>query len=202
MNENRKILLAGLSALVLMSGCASLNDNVKQPQGDKVVLANFDSMLEVNDFDGALFGQWDGFPDDLSQKCEIGFQAPGMDGKGYCLRIKYNVDSGKVAYNGFWMQFKKLEFKEFGKLTFWAKGDAGTHFPKEIRVELKNEKKKTFQKVVSGLEEDWKKFEIDLTGSSFLGEWEYLTEFVIVFSKDDIDSLRGTIYVDDIALEK
>lgn len=203
-NNMRKTpaLLLSATLFILLPGCAALNENVRQPQGDYVVLASFDSMLEVNDLDGSLFGQWDGFPDDLSQKCEIGFVAPGRDGKGYCLRIKYRVDSPQVAYNGFWMQFKKLDFKEYRKLTFWAKGDDAARFPKEIKVELKNEKKKTFQKVVSGLEDDWKKFEIDLTGSSFLSEWEYITEFVIVFAKDDIDQLKGTIYIDDLALEK
>ena len=201
MNKNLRALLAGF-LMLLMPACATLNDDTKRPTGSFVMLANFDSLLEVNDYDGSLFGQWDGFPDDLSQKCEIGFVSPGRNGTGSCLRIKYNVNSTQVAYNGFWMQFKKLDFKDYSKVTFWARGDVGGRFPKEIRIELKNEQKKVFQKVVSGIEDDWKKFEINLKESSFLDDWQYISEFVVVFSKDDIDVLNGTVYIDDIALEK
>lgn len=190
--------------LLLSSGCAyiQMGDDDDGLEADSVLLAGFDSLLEVNDFDGSLFGYWNGFPEDETQKCEFTFFEPGRTGKGCALRIFYNVDSPRVAYNGFWMLFKKLNFHDYGKISFWAKTDAKRTSPGSFKVELKSEQKKTVQKVFNEVDTEWKKFEIDIQGNSFMDDWKYITEFVIVFAKDDVDAKRGVLYIDDLYIEK
>lgn len=191
-----------LASVFFLSGCATLENRAGEDGPDYLELANFDSMLEVNDFDGSLFGYWNGFPEDITQKCEFTFFDPGRDGNGSSLKIIYNVDSPRVAYNGFWMLFKALDFKSYSKLTFWAKTESRRVSPGNFKMELKNENKKAIAKVFNGLDTEWQKFEIDFTENAFMQDWKSITEFVIVFEKDEVDHKRGILFIDDIALER
>ncbi|MFH1368573.1 MAG: hypothetical protein ABII64_05560 [Elusimicrobiota bacterium] len=195
-------IIAGVAGLALITGCTSIELGQKSAGADYLMLANFDSMLEVNDYDGSLFGYWNGFPDDITQKCEFNFFEPGMDGKGYCLKIIYKVNSPYIAYNGFWMLFEDLDFHEYGKLTFWARTESNKTSPGLFKVELKNEEKKVVQKAINNISTEWQKFEVDLKGNVFMEKWESIKEFVIVFAKDDVDAKEGVLFIDDIALER
>lgn len=206
------LCLTGLILYTVFTGCAALKlgTGAGEYSPDYLPLANFDSMLEVNDYDGSLLGCWNGFPDDISQKCEFNFFEPGHNGTGYCLQIIYNVDSPREAYNGFWMLFKDLNFRSYNKFTFWARTASEKSSPGRFKVELKgsfkselkNEEKKVMQKFFNAPDTKWQKFEINLTENVFIEEWKSINEFTIVFAKDEVDSKRGVLFIDDFGLEK
>jgi len=166
-----------------------------------LVLANFDSLLEMNDVDDSLFGPWHGFPDDLTQDCRVEFVPRGRDGKGYCLKIKYDVESPNVAYCGLWFKFKDLEWRLYNKLSFWVRGDPDEWFTKQFKVEVKS-KEQSSSKIVENVEDGWKKIEIPLHWFRWYDVCETIDELIFVFVDTEVTEKEGVIYLDDIALEK
>jgi len=164
-----------------------------------LTVADFDTGDKPNNL-GGDFGAWDKDPADSSQSCVEGFdEGNTRQGLGYCMRLKYDVDSENAAFNGFWMKLEQVDASPFSKLVFWAKGDASSGFTTALKVELKtpSERGATY---IDGISPKWSRFEIPLA-DFYISDLSELNECVMVFEDRTCDPKEGVIFVDDVSLE-
>lgn len=187
-------------AVVILAVC--FLSGVSFSAQDAVVVADFDSGVKPNNV-GGDFGAWDKDPMDFSQTCIESFNtSETRQGKGFCLRIDYDVDSPNPAYNGLWMKLNGLDASEYSKLTFWVKGDEKRGYTPLFKVELKNNKGEVGRYYVTGITDEWQKVEIPLMKMAGISDFSNLAEFVIVFEDWRNPVKEGTIYIDDVQFEK
>jgi hypothetical protein len=167
-----------------------------------LVVADFDSGTKPNNI-GGDFGAWDKDPMDFTQTCIESFNTTETrTGKGFCMRIDYDVDSPNTAYNGFWMKLNGTDVSAYKTLSFWVKGDKKRGFTPLFKIELKNNKGEDGRYYVTGVTDKWQKIEIPLTKIAGISDFKNMKEFVIVFEDWRSPVKEGTIYLDDVAFEK
>lgn len=166
-----------------------------------LVVEDFDDTERVKSSLGVKFGAWDKDPQDDTQKASVEID-PGEKHNhfGASLRIDYDVDSPKPAFNGFWMKLNNLDASGYTALEFWVKGSE-KGFPAKFKIELK-EDSKIGATYASGLGTAWKKISIPLSEFRGLLDFKQLTELTIVFEDHAVGQKTGTIYLDDIRFVK
>lgn len=160
---------------------------------DTGLIADFDSEKTVNTV-GGEFGAWDKDPKDTSQGCSIEL-------RDRCLKILYDVDSPRPAYNGLWMKLARFDASPFSRLSFRLKGDAGAGIPKKFKLELKAFSGKASAVVVDDLGPGWRTVRIDKSAFSGITDWSDLSEFVVVFEDQTAGTKTGAIFLDDVRFE-
>lgn len=162
-------------------------------------------MLWVDDFDsgqnmnllGGPEGAWEINPYDDAQYCKIAFSNDVKVGEtGAALQIKYSVNSTKPVANGYWTKLNDADLTPYKYLIFFVRGDPKGKFTSEMVIELKNEKESSKVKV-TGITKDWQRIIAPLSLFD-IQDWSHMAEFVIVFEKENVTSLTGTLYLDDV----
>ena len=164
-------------------------------------------VLLVDDFDngkkpnvlGGDFGAWNSSLNDYTQGCIDSFDSQNArGGLGYCLRLDYDVDSPKPAYNGFWTNLSDSDLNDANQLVFYVKGSETKGFTTKFKVELKNTKGEVGSYIVTGVTGVWQRIVIPFNKFEAIKDWHDMKELVIVF--DDINTTQktGTIFIDDI----
>lgn len=175
----------------------------KAPAGNELVIADFDSGDKPNNI-GGDFGSWDKDPNDETQGCHMAFEGDDSLGNpaGYSVRLDYDVDSPNPAYNGFWMKLNSEDATPYKSVSFYMKGDKEKGFTKRVKIELKDMSNQPSPYIVTGLTDQWQKFTIPFDKFRKVKDWSAMNEFVVVF--DDINSnpKAGTVYVDQVTLNK
>lgn len=170
-------------------------------QKQVLIVTDFDSKEERNNIDGGYFGVWQKDSDDDTQSCRMNFFEGGRDDSGYCLKLEYDVNSPKPAYNGLWLLFDDLNLNSYKKVSFWVKGDKETGYTRQFKVELKNEEEAA-SVIVSNISDEWRRIEIPFNEFGTVKEWSKMTEFVIVFEDRTMTKREGAIYIDDLSFER
>jgi len=191
----KKIALLLILTLVYFSGTAIADQDV--------VIADFDRGQPPNNLGGG-YGAWNYDPEDGTQGCYY-FDEPD-DYKdpvnGFCLRLDYDVQSERPAFNGFWMKLKGLDVSKFDKLHFWVKGDEVGKFTTRFKVELKDQQGRRAVYPVNDVTVEWQEYVVDFKNTRSEVNWEKLEEFVVVFD-DIVATVReGAIYLDHISFGK
>ena len=187
-------LLVGCFLLVAGGSACALEDVFS--------IADFDSGVKPNNVNGD-FGAWDRDPMDFSQTAIESFNTvETKDGKGFCLRVDYDVDSPNAAYNGFWMKLNGADVSKYETFTFWVKGDVKRGFTPLFKIELKNNIGEVGKYYVTGVTDKWQKIEISLAKIAGISDLTNMDEFVVVFEDWRIPVKEGTVYFDDIQFEK
>lgn len=153
---------------------------------------------------GGDWGAWNYDAEDSEQGSFEGidtddYRAPGS---GHCIRLHYDVQSQKPAFNGFWLKLKDLNAEPYTWLSFRVRGDSSGKFTKRFKVELKNKSGQRAAYLVNDITAEWREVRIPFRKSTTLTRWKDLTEFVVTF--DDILATykEGTIYLDQIEFQK
>jgi len=184
--------------LVLISILFSPVKICAKPEANELLFANFDSKKQLTNI-GSQFGYWDKDPDDPTQSCIIYFSKEHCHGdSGRSLKIKYDVDSTKTAYNGLWFLLNDLDGSKYRRLVFYVKGDEEEGFTRKFKVELKNDKEKGTY-VVQKIKKNWRKISIPLKHFKGITEFDRLKELIIVFDDTTVTKKEGVIYLDDIS---
>lgn len=181
---------------------------------ERLVIDHFDDGALPNAL-GGDYGTWNRYPEDVLQGCQERVDAVNaLGGKGYALRIDYDVDSPHPAYCGFWSRLPHLDLRLHQRLTLSLKGDATAGYTTQVKVELKGERlepspdggePQTVQEVgqylLTGITDQWQPFPIPLEAFEGLSDRSRLTELVMLF--DDMTSTKktGVLYLDEIAFE-
>jgi hypothetical protein len=166
-----------------------------------LIIADFDSGKKPNNI-GGDFGAWIKDPNDLSMSCYESFSKETRTGKGFSLRCDYDVNSPNPAYGGLWFKLNGIDISGYNKLTFWVKGDEKRGFTPIFKIELKNNIKEVGRFYVTGVNEKWQKIEVPLMKFAGISRFNNMTEFVVVFEDWRCPVKEGTLYFDDIAVEK
>lgn len=171
--------------------------------GGELVLADFNTGDKPNNI-GGDFGSWDKDPNDETQFSHMSFETDDAlaDPAGYSIRLDYDVDSPNPAYNGFWMKLNGEDGTAYKSVSFYIKGDKEKAFTKRAKIELKDMSNKPSPYIVTGITDQWQKITIPFDKFRQVKDWAALNEFVVVF--DDINSnpKAGTIYIDQVTLDK
>lgn len=169
-----------------------------------LMVADFNTGERFNNI-GGEFGTWQIDPEDESQDCkmELNETISASGNRGYFLRLDYDVDSPKPAFNGFWMKLNNLNLTPYEYLSFLVKGEG--LFTTQFKVELKNAKGEKVIYFVSGVTNSWQKVVITLDKLkkvNSITDWTQMTEFLITF--DDIVATEkiGVILIDNISFTK
>lgn len=169
----------------------------------EILVADFNRGEAPNNLGGA-YGPWNSDPNDPEQGCYLVDEADDYkDAKnGYCIRLDYDVQSKKPAFNGFWTKLNNLDVTGYDVLSFWVKGTPDGKFSTAFKVELKDSQGKRAVYSVTGVSKEWKEFAIEFKKTKAPMDWKKLTEFVVTF--DDIVSTykEGTIYLDQVVFKK
>ncbi|MBM3253431.1 MAG: hypothetical protein FJZ16_04190 [Candidatus Omnitrophica bacterium] len=179
------------------------------------IVSDKDNVLLVTDFSSGTkrvfggfageFGTWEHDPKDETQFCRMGI-GETLDRFGkpdYFVRLNYDVDSPRPAFNGFWMKLNDLDVTPYEYVSFLVKGE--DKFTTQFKIELKNRKGERVVYFISGITPDWQRIMVPLDKLkkvNAITDWTDMTEFVIVF--DDILATEkvGTICIDDLNFAK
>jgi len=151
-----------------------------------------------------------------------------IDEEGACLQIDYNVElpygsrsTGAIPfvydeeakfkismddyskYSGFVVYLSEIpkkfsNFKKFGYLVLYLKGDNKIGFTRSLNVELKDDKR-TATYTIEGITDEWQKFSIPLSGFTNIN-LSKVNCLGLCFSSDIVTKKSGRIYVDNIYL--
>ena len=173
------------------------------PEASKLVVSDFDTGAKPNSV-GGDFGTWDKDPEDETQGCRMAFASDDAigDGRGYSIRLDYDVDSLNPAYNGFWMKLEGLDARKYDMVSFWLKGDEEIGYPRRLKIELKDQSNKPSAFVINGIAGEWQKFTIPFEKFRRITDWSALSEFVIVFEDLNSRPKTGTVYLDHVSFVK
>jgi len=182
---------------------AGLSLGVRSAAGEsEVVLANFDQPLtRVNV--GWTFGTWERDPADPTQSCRLQVvDRPRVGPSGSSVRLDYDVDSLNAAYNGLWVKVvPPVSLSGFHTLRIAIKGDSAKGFTTRVKLELKDGHR-VASTVLEGVEAEWVRRRIPLTAFNGVEQLQQVSEFVMVFDDLSATTKVGTIYVDEIVLER
>lgn len=190
----KKLIYLGSMAVVLVLYVLSSGAEI-------LVIADFNSGTKPDNL-GGDFGAWINDPMDLSKNVSESFSKETRDGKGYSLRCDYDVDSPNPAYGGLWFKLNGADFSGYEKLTFWVKGDKKRGFTPLFKIELKNNKGEKGIFYITGVTDKWQKIEVPFLKFAGISDFSNMDEFVVVFEDWRCPVKEGTLYFDDIAVEK
>ena len=161
---------------------------------DRLVVADFNSGVKPNNL-GQDWGAWNYDPSDPDQGCRDSIEARA-------LRLDYDVQSSKPAFNGFWMRLGGLDVASYEWLSFQVRGGRDGKFTKRFKVELKNQKGERASYLVQVLSSEWQPIRIPFKKNPAVTDWSHLVEFVVVFDDVLATYKKGTIYLDEIEFQK
>ncbi|MFH1368571.1 MAG: hypothetical protein ABII64_05550 [Elusimicrobiota bacterium] len=171
-------------------------------QKNTLVIADFDSWSEINNL-GGKFAAWAKDMNDESQGCKVGITDSERVGtKGNSIRLMYDVDSPKIAYNGMSINVMGTDWTPYKYIVLSAKGDEEAGYTPRFKVELKNKKGQTGIYVLTGLTGDWKQFALPLAEFQGITRFHQMQEMTIVFDDMRCNPQVGVIYVDNIYLSQ
>ena len=198
--ERRMVVSRGKWILILFAVSSLIFSCAYQARAEVLMVDDFNSAQKPNKL-GGDFGAWNADPNDTTQGCVDSFDSKNAyGGKGYALRLDYDVDSPNPAYNGFWEKLVVVNLKCYTKISFYVKGDKESGYTTKFKIDLKNSKE-AGKYVVDGIDSSWKKIEIPLKESTGINDLSSMQEFVIVFDDTTVTRKVGTIYIDDLCFE-
>lgn len=168
--------------------------------GPEILLADTFNKGEKPNRLGGNYGAWNRDPLDPSQGCREEYSLDNHGpGRGYSVKLTYDVESKNPAYNGFWMKLNEVNLTGYKELHFFMKGDTSAGFTTRLKVELKNNiVGERAEVVVENITADWTHYRIPLSQFATLEDWTKISEFVIVFDDELAIKKTGAIYIDDI----
>lgn len=194
-----------IAFLLSVSTAWAQTEEVKAlPMGSEgtLMIADFDSWEEINNL-GGLFSSWTRDPNDETQGCRIEITDDDKWGdKGLSIRLIYDVDSYRIAYNGMWMFLEEENFTPYRYLVMYIKGDREAGFSPRFKIELKNKQKEIGRYVVVGVTDSWQQFVIPLKKFRGLTNFKVMKEITITFDDMRCSPKVGEIYIDNIYLSK
>lgn len=191
--------LAGFLALAALLTAACARTAAPPPTPPVLVLADFNTGRAPNNV-GGCYGAWMRDEEDPAQFCRI--SGISRD-SGFVLRLDYDVEDSKPAFNGFWMKLQNLDATPYDDLVLSLGGDDEAGFTSLVKLELKSPLK-TGSCKITGIGPQMREFRVPL--KQFLGldtaALSGLTEFGIVFADIEATRKTGTLYLDNIRLER
>ncbi|MBN2189858.1 MAG: hypothetical protein JW728_01440, partial [Candidatus Aureabacteria bacterium] len=174
------------------SGNADMEEAAGNPREEMLVVDDFSDNYMLNCLGGTL-GTWEKDNTDITQKCR--YKIAEEDGNKV-LRLEYDVDSPRVAYNGYWTNLNSANLHPYKYFAFKVKGDSASGFSRLFKIELKNSEE-VGSYIISGVTDRWQEIQIPLEEIKGITDWRDMKEFVIVFEDNRVTDKEGVLYFDD-----
>lgn len=163
---------------------------VDAPKGS-VSLADFDDCSSKN-----LLPYWKG----RTSGCTFAFSPDRIDERGgFSLRLEYNLLPPDNSVNGCRLNLTEKITDVFDGIVFYVKGDEKAGFTAKFDIIFKSDDEKG-NYPVTGVTSSWKLVPILFSEVRGVTDWSKIKEVDILFDSQNVTSLRGTIYIDDIFL--
>jgi len=177
--------------------------NVPAESSDRLVIADFNSGAKPNNL-GKEWGVWNFNPADSQQRARETAEPDDYKNPrdGYCLRIDYDVQSSKPAFNGIWIKLGEFDANPYEWLSFWIRGDSNGKFTRRFKVELKTDTGKRAVYLVGYVDKHWTEVRIPFKKNGSITDWSRLSELVIVFDDVLATYKEGVLYLDQIEFQK
>ena len=167
-----------------------------------LIVADFNSGHKPNNL-GQEWGSWHYDPSDPEQGFLDAVEADDYQSKsGHSIRMDYDVQSSKPAFNGFWMKLGNLDATPYEWFSFYIKGQSNGQFTKRFKFELKNAKGERAVYLANALSTNWQQIQVPFKKNQNVTDWSQLTEFVIVFDDILVTYKKGTLFLDEIEFQK
>ena len=167
---------------------------------DPFVLFNFNDRKPMSSISGQS-GIFDFDPDDAEAYCRVGYaQDEGLHKDGYHMKLSYDVNSAKPAFNGWWTKLNGIDLSKFEAISITIKGDAEKGFSDFFKIELKDKNRK-IEYILEDVSDKWKQITIpfsEFEGDVTAMDWASMNEFVIVFEDWRMKTKEGRYLIDDI----
>jgi hypothetical protein len=135
----------------------------------------------------------------LDYRCD-----PGAGSGNIIAILDYETPS---AWASFWIGLDGADFSSYDTLTFFARGDPDRGIPPVLKLELKRQDDSRVGIYnLAGLTDQWQQYPVSFAdlctppGALPLCGWDGMYELVFTFESDQ--SKKGTIYLDDIYVER
>lgn len=153
------ILLCFLGLCVPSGDVRSYTESDSFSEKDPFLLLDFKKNGLKNTLGGEL-GVFDLNPYDKEAFCRMSFVENREEGKGkYLLRILYDVESSRPAFNGLWTRLRGLDLSSFEAVALTVRGMKGKKFSNFFKVELKDLETKMAADA-EGITSDWQRIVI------------------------------------------
>ena len=167
-----------------------------------LIVADFNSGHKPNNL-GQEWGSWNFDPNDPEQGFVDAIETDDFQSKsGFCIRMDYDVQSSKPAFNGFWMKLGNLDATPYEWFSFYVKGQPNGQFTKRFKFELKNAKGERAVYLANALSMNWQQIRVPFKKNQSIQDWSQLIEFVIVFDDILVTYKKGTLFLDEIEFQK
>jgi hypothetical protein len=176
-----------------------IHDAIVSDKGNVLLVSDFSSRTKGE------FGTWENDPKDETQFCrmEIDNTLDRFSKPDYFVRLNYDVDSPRPAFNGFWMKLYDLDLTPYEYVSFLVKGE--NKFTTQLKVEIKNKKGERVVYFISGITPEWQRVVValdKLKKVNSITDWTKMIEFVMVFDDILATEKAGTICIDDLNFAK
>lgn len=200
----RKSCLAAVLFVISVT-VAGFTQEKPYPMSDSkgaLVIADFNSWEEINNL-GGMFAGWGKDPNDDTQGCRVELNDQEKVGdKGMSVRMVYDVDSPRTAFNGFWCSLESSDWSPYRYFCISVKGDKAAGFTPRFKIELKNKKGEIGRYVLTGITDQWKDFVIPLTSFRGLNKTKDMMMLTIVFDDMRCDPKVGALFIDNVYVSK
>lgn len=176
----------------LRSGNAGAEKTGGNPDEEILILDDFSDNYTLNCLGGTL-GTWEKDNTDITQKCRYKIVE---EDSNRVLKLEYDVDSPRSAYNGYWTNLNSTNLRPYKYLIFKVKGDSACGFSRLFKIELKNSEE-VGSYIVSGITDRWQEIKIPLEDMKGITDWNDMRELVIVFEDKRVTAKEGVLYFDD-----
>mgnify|MGYP003574464192 FL=1 len=165
------------------------------------VLFDYDARTPMSSVNG-LSGIFDFDPNDAEAYCRTGYvRDEGLHKDGYHMKVSYDVDSVKPAFNGWWTKLNGINLSDFEAVALTIKGDSEKGFSDIFKIELKDRTTKV-EYIVEDITDKWQQIIVpfdEFEGALDSMDWSTMNEFVIVFEDWRLKTKEGRYYIDDIS---
>lgn len=193
------------ASFLLLFSVAGFTQEKQYPISDTkntLLIADFDTWEDINNIGGA-FSSWAKDPTDETQGCKAELtDSERVGDTGNSLKITYDVDSPKNAFDGIWMALENTDWTPYKYIVFSVKGSKEAGFTPRFKVEIKNKKGESGKYVLTGVTDQWKQFAIPLKSFRAITRFKDMQTFVLVFDDMRCDPKVGALFIDSIYLSK
>lgn len=198
-------ITAALASFMMLFTVVGFTQEKPYPLSDTkntLLIADFDTWEDINNIGGG-FSSWSKDPADDTQNCRAELtDSEKVSEKGNSLKLTYDVDSPKNAFNGMWMGLENTDWTPYKYVVISVKGSKEAGFTPRFKIELKNKKGESGKYVITGITDQWKQFAIPLSAFRGMTKLKDMQIFTIVFDDMRCDPKVGAIFVDNVYLSK
>ncbi len=177
------------------------------PMPARLLLHDFERI--ASPLPGVAMSGWTAEPGTGVGRVWYGIEPAQRVGGGRALHLHYRFDPDATSDIGWQLSLPDLDASAYDHLEFWVRGDERIGYADALKIEFKQPLAdappgllRKGSTVVTGINGDWRHFQVPLNFMSGIADWKHLRQFGIVLQPGRSPLTAGGYWLDDIALLK